>query len=98
MLLGEWCSQQIPGPAAALKLLCWSLHTLESSASELQFAIIRILCFPLDHTQWNSSKCTEATKMVSVTFQGPFASLLVSNKFWQKDTLATISEVTDQLL
>lgn len=49
--------------AAALKLLCWSLHTLESSASELWFAIIRIFCLPLDHTQWNNSKCTEAAKM-----------------------------------
>lgn len=35
MLLGERCSQQISGPAAALKQLHWSLHTLESSASEL---------------------------------------------------------------
>lgn len=35
MLLGEWCSQQIPDPADALKLLRWLLHTLESSASEL---------------------------------------------------------------
>lgn len=70
MLLGEWCSQQIPGPAAALKLLCWSLHTLESSASELWFAIIRIFCFPLDHTRWNNSKHTEAAKMAVSDISG----------------------------
>lgn len=57
-------------PSCCLKLLRWSLRTLESSASELWFAIIRIFCFPLDHTWWNNSKCTEAAKMAASDISG----------------------------
>lgn len=77
-------------PSCCLKLLCWSLHTLESSASELWFAIIRIFCFPLDHTRWNNSKCTEAAKMAVSDISGSLCFIAGVKQFLAKGHLGHI--------
>lgn len=55
-----------------------------------------MFCFPLDHTRWNNSKCTEAANAAVSDISGSLC-FIAGVKFWQKDTLVTLSEVTDQL-